>query len=186
MRTGPGHGIWVPGASLRLAGAERTARAAQQQVRDQATAEQAHWLRQRRFEAYEGSMRAYDSFARTATESLRAAGTASARRSSRPAAALRLAEARARCGARAFVHEFTWPSPAIQGSLGACHALDVPFVFDNLTDPSFAPLLGAPRRSRSPTACTPRGSPSPPSAIPAGPNTVNRAAPCTTSAPHRR
>ncbi|MEU6218713.1 carboxylesterase/lipase family protein [Streptomyces sp. NPDC047022] len=56
--------------------------------------------------------------------------------------ALRLAEAQARHGARAFVYEFAWPSPAFGGALGACHALDVPFVFDNLADPAFAPLLG--------------------------------------------
>ncbi|MFF7751695.1 carboxylesterase/lipase family protein [Streptomyces sp. NPDC007971] len=56
--------------------------------------------------------------------------------------ALRLAEAQARHGARAFVYEFAWPSPAFDGALGACHALDVPFVFDNLADPAFAPLLG--------------------------------------------
>ncbi|MFE6097730.1 hypothetical protein ACFQ7M_38035 [Streptomyces massasporeus] len=54
-------------------GAERTARAAQQQVHDQAIAEHAHWLRQQRLEAYEGFMRAYDSFARVATDGLRAA-----------------------------------------------------------------------------------------------------------------
>ncbi|MGW2851015.1 carboxylesterase/lipase family protein [Streptomyces sp. NPDC001215] len=56
--------------------------------------------------------------------------------------ALRLAEARARHGARAFVYEFAWPSPAFDGALGACHTTDVPFVFDNLADPGFAPLLG--------------------------------------------
>ncbi|MFI1364521.1 carboxylesterase family protein [Streptomyces griseochromogenes] len=56
--------------------------------------------------------------------------------------ALRMAEAQARHGARAFVYEFAWPSPAHDGALGACHALDVPFVFDNLADPAFAPLLG--------------------------------------------
>ncbi|MFI1766594.1 carboxylesterase/lipase family protein [Streptomyces sp. NPDC020800] len=56
--------------------------------------------------------------------------------------ALRLAEAQSRHGARAFVYEFAWSSPAFDGALGACHALDVPFVFDNLADPAFAPLLG--------------------------------------------
>ncbi|MEU6096221.1 carboxylesterase family protein [Streptomyces sp. NPDC047079] len=56
--------------------------------------------------------------------------------------ALRLAEAQERQGARAFVYEFAWPSPAHDGALGACHALDVPFVFDNLADPAFAHLLG--------------------------------------------
>ncbi|MFG2651260.1 hypothetical protein [Streptomyces sp. NPDC048436] len=54
-------------------GAERTARATHQQVRDQADAEHAHWLRQQRLEAYEGFMRGYDGFARVASESLRAA-----------------------------------------------------------------------------------------------------------------
>ncbi|MGY4998865.1 hypothetical protein [Streptomyces sp. 900105245] len=34
--------------------------------------------------------------------------------------ALRLAEAQARHGARAFVHEFTWPSLAFDGALGGC------------------------------------------------------------------
>lgn len=54
-------------------GAERAALAAQRQVRDQAVAEHLHWLRQQRLEAYEGFMRAYDSFARVATNSLLAA-----------------------------------------------------------------------------------------------------------------
>ncbi|WP_063730506.1 hypothetical protein [Streptomyces sp. RTd22] len=44
----------------------------QQQVRGQAEAEHAHWLRQQRLAAYEGFMAAFDSFARTATSSLHA------------------------------------------------------------------------------------------------------------------
>ncbi|MFJ4585302.1 carboxylesterase/lipase family protein [Streptomyces echinatus] len=56
--------------------------------------------------------------------------------------ALRLAEAQARQGARAFVYEFAWPPLPLGGELGACHAVDVPFVFDNLADPGFTPLLG--------------------------------------------
>nr|WP_202527367.1 carboxylesterase family protein [Streptomyces sp. SID486] len=56
--------------------------------------------------------------------------------------ALRLAEAQTRHGARAHLYEFAWSSPAFGGALGACHAVDVPFVFDNLADPGFAPLLG--------------------------------------------
>ncbi|MEV6113838.1 carboxylesterase/lipase family protein [Streptomyces sp. NPDC052109] len=56
--------------------------------------------------------------------------------------ALRLAEARSRQGAHAFVYEFVWPSPAHGGGLGACHAAEVPFVFDHVADPGFAPLLG--------------------------------------------
>ncbi|MGI5517344.1 carboxylesterase/lipase family protein [Streptomyces sp. CA-106131] len=56
--------------------------------------------------------------------------------------ALRLAEAQTRHGARAFVYEFDWASPAFDGMLGACHAVEIPFVFDNLAEPGFAPLLG--------------------------------------------
>jgi para-nitrobenzyl esterase len=56
--------------------------------------------------------------------------------------ALRLAEAQTRHGASAFVYEFAWPSPAFAGGIGACHAADVPFVFDNLAHPAFSPLLG--------------------------------------------
>ena len=33
---------------------------------------------------------------------------------------------------RAHVFEFDWPSPALDGRLGAAHAVDVPFVFDTL------------------------------------------------------
>lgn len=42
--------------------------------------------------------------------------------------ALRLAEAHG----RAHVYEFDWGSPAVDGRLGACHALELPFVFDTL------------------------------------------------------
>jgi para-nitrobenzyl esterase len=30
------------------------------------------------------------------------------------------------------MYEFAWPSPAFGGRLGACHALEIPFVFDTL------------------------------------------------------
>jgi para-nitrobenzyl esterase len=45
--------------------------------------------------------------------------------------ALRLAERKARARGGASVHKylFTWPSPAMNGVLGACHALEIPFVF---------------------------------------------------------
>jgi para-nitrobenzyl esterase len=42
-----------------------------------------------------------------------------------------------------YVYEFTWRSPACDGAIGACHALELPFVFDNVDDPGFAALLGA-------------------------------------------
>jgi para-nitrobenzyl esterase len=35
-------------------------------------------------------------------------------------------------GAPVFVYLFTWETPVAEGRLGACHALEIPFVFDNL------------------------------------------------------
>ncbi|MFF9198410.1 carboxylesterase/lipase family protein [Streptomyces sp. NPDC014779] len=52
--------------------------------------------------------------------------------------AIRLAEA----VPGSYVYEFAWRSPAFDGALGACHALELPFVFDRLADPCYAPLLG--------------------------------------------
>lgn len=43
--------------------------------------------------------------------------------------ALRVVEAR---GGQAFVYEFTWRSTLYDGNLGACHALEIGFVFDAL------------------------------------------------------
>ncbi len=52
--------------------------------------------------------------------------------------ALRVAEARP----RTHVYEFGWWSPSCDGQLGACHAAELGFVFDNLDDPALEPLLG--------------------------------------------
>jgi para-nitrobenzyl esterase len=54
-----------------------------------------------------------------------------------------LAVAQARRGAAAptYVYEFAWPSPV--GGLGACHSLEVPFVFDNLSAEGAEPAVGA-------------------------------------------
>ncbi|GAA3178388.1 carboxylesterase family protein [Blastococcus jejuensis] len=46
--------------------------------------------------------------------------------------AVRLADAHAPSPAGTFMYEFAWPSPAFGGQLGACHALEIPFVFDTL------------------------------------------------------
>jgi para-nitrobenzyl esterase len=46
--------------------------------------------------------------------------------------AQRLADARARSSGGTYVYEFGWPSPAFGGVFGACHALEIPFVFDTL------------------------------------------------------
>jgi para-nitrobenzyl esterase len=39
---------------------------------------------------------------------------------------------------RNFAYLFTWRSPAMGGKLGACHALDIPFVFRHLDSPEAA------------------------------------------------
>ena len=46
--------------------------------------------------------------------------------------AVRLADAHAPAPAGTFMYEFAWHSPAFAGRLGACHALEIPFVFDTL------------------------------------------------------
>lgn len=43
---------------------------------------------------------------------------------------------------RTHVYEFAWNSPAFDGGLGACHALELPFVFDTLDEPGLEMLLG--------------------------------------------
>ncbi|MFE1349838.1 carboxylesterase/lipase family protein [Streptomyces sp. NPDC058757] len=59
----------------------------------------------------------------------------------------RLADARLRAGAagRTYLYEFGWPSPVL--GLGACHALELGFVFDTLDTPEAKALTGpdAPR-----------------------------------------
>jgi para-nitrobenzyl esterase len=56
--------------------------------------------------------------------------------------AIRLADAHALQGrGRTFMYEFAWRSPQFGGRLGACHALEIPFVFDTL-GPASAPLAG--------------------------------------------
>lgn len=41
-----------------------------------------------------------------------------------------------------YAYLFTWPSPLMGGRLGACHALDVPFVFRQLDGEEAGPLVG--------------------------------------------
>ncbi|WP_314504061.1 carboxylesterase family protein [uncultured Microbacterium sp.] len=53
----------------------------------------------------------------------------------------RLLEARASASARTYSYLFTWPSPVVPG-LGACHTLDIPFVFRLLDHPEHTPLVG--------------------------------------------
>ncbi|WP_104524201.1 carboxylesterase/lipase family protein [Blastococcus atacamensis] len=56
--------------------------------------------------------------------------------------AVRLAEARSGAPGRTFMYEFAWPSPQFDGRLGACHALELAFVFDTLTSEGVEPLAG--------------------------------------------
>jgi carboxylesterase type B len=46
--------------------------------------------------------------------------------------AIRLADAHAKGAAATYMYEFAWRSPQFDGRLGACHALEIPFVFDTL------------------------------------------------------
>lgn len=56
--------------------------------------------------------------------------------------AIRLADAHAQRAASTYMYEFHWRSPQFGGLLGACHALEIPFVFDVLGNRT-EPLLGA-------------------------------------------
>jgi carboxylesterase type B len=56
--------------------------------------------------------------------------------------AIRLADAHARSAAATYMYEFAWRSPRFDGRLGACHALEIPFVFDTLGHGT-EPLCGA-------------------------------------------
>ena len=56
--------------------------------------------------------------------------------------AIRLAEAYAKSGSAVYMYEFAWRSPQFNGQLGACHSLEMPFVFDTLDKEGNEPVLG--------------------------------------------
>jgi para-nitrobenzyl esterase len=57
--------------------------------------------------------------------------------------AIRMAEAHVRQDDGAtYIYEFAWQSPMFDGRLGACHTLEIPFVFDNLDKEGFEGLAG--------------------------------------------
>ena len=56
--------------------------------------------------------------------------------------AIRVAEQQAKHGASAWMYRFDWPTPVYSGVLGACHALEIPFVFNTLRHQSAAVLTG--------------------------------------------
>ena len=57
---------------------------------------------------------------------------------------LHLAQAQVAAGGAAHLYELTWPAPGMGGMFGACHGLDVPLVFGNLTAGQPAALIGDP------------------------------------------
>jgi para-nitrobenzyl esterase len=59
------------------------------------------------------------------------------------APAHRLARAQSAHRADTFVYRFDHGSPALEGALGACHALEIPFVFGTHRDERLAPLVGS-------------------------------------------
>ena len=56
--------------------------------------------------------------------------------------ALRLAEAGVAHGQPTYLYEFAWRTPQLEGRLGACHALELAFVFDNLHQSENRGLVG--------------------------------------------
>jgi para-nitrobenzyl esterase len=52
----------------------------------------------------------------------------------------RIADGHANHGGEAYVYRFDW-RPTPQARLGACHMIEVPFVFDNLPNWPAAPML---------------------------------------------
>ena len=56
--------------------------------------------------------------------------------------AIRLAEAQQKAGGSVWMYLFDWPTPAWGGRFGSCHALEIPFVFDNLHQPGASMFVG--------------------------------------------
>jgi carboxylesterase type B len=56
--------------------------------------------------------------------------------------AIRLAEAHTRGSGATYMYEFAWQSPKFDGKLGACHGLEIPFVFDTLDKEGYEALMG--------------------------------------------
>lgn len=56
--------------------------------------------------------------------------------------ATRLAEAQSAGGGTAHAYLFTWRPPALRRAVGACHALDIPFVFGSIRHPLALPFTG--------------------------------------------
>ena len=62
--------------------------------------------------------------------------------------AIRVAEARgASAAARTWMYRFDWPEPQANHGLGACHAAEIPYVFDTSGRDDVRPLIGAPSQA---------------------------------------
>ena len=55
---------------------------------------------------------------------------------------IQLLEAQSSYQPNTYNYLFTWPSPAFNGALGACHALELPFVFNSFDYPGFTDFVG--------------------------------------------
>ena len=58
------------------------------------------------------------------------------------APAWRLVDERATGGNATWMYWFTWQSPVLGGAFGACHGLDIPFLFHNLDQPGVSGFAG--------------------------------------------
>jgi len=58
------------------------------------------------------------------------------------APAWRVIDGRDAAGTPTWSYFFTWPTPVFGGVLGACHGLDIPFVFDNIAVPGVEMFIG--------------------------------------------
>ena len=56
--------------------------------------------------------------------------------------AQRISEQRVESNNKTWMYWFTWPTPVFGGAIGSCHALDIPFAFDNLSSPRTDGLTG--------------------------------------------
>ncbi|HUI25954.1 MAG TPA: carboxylesterase/lipase family protein [Candidatus Kryptonia bacterium] len=59
--------------------------------------------------------------------------------------AMHLAELQRAHQPNTYAYLFTWPSPFMEGLLGACHALELPFVFGTFSDPMMSRFAGSGR-----------------------------------------
>ena len=60
------------------------------------------------------------------------------------APATKLAEEQVKQGAPVWMYRFDWETPTLNGGLKACHALEIPFVWNNLNQPGTSNLVGDP------------------------------------------